>query len=683
MNMKHTSVAALTVGALGIVYGDIGTSPLYAMNEVFFGSGRLAPTPEHAAGVASLIFWLLVLIIGIKYALFVLRADHEGEGGVFALLSLIERYKGRHIVPISLLLMFAAGLLFGDGIITPAISVLSAIEGLKVAAPGLAHFVVPLTVAVLFAVFFFQKFGTKRVGRIYGPVMLLWFASIGLLGLRQVLFAPGILVPILNPFSALSLLGSLSLEHLAFLIGAVFLVLTGSEALYADLGHFGKRAIRIGWYGIVFPALALCYAGQGAYLLRGAPVEGGNLFYSLVPSVLLYPMIVLATLATVIASVALIFGAYSLVSQAIVLHLLPRLRVVHTNRETEGQIYIPAVNLALLVGSVSLVLLFGTASRLAAAYGFSVAGVMLVTSVAMVVVAEEEWMWRLPVALAVFGGFAVIDAGFFSANSVKFLEGGYIPFSLGCGIFAVIATWRWGRGIIRTAYGEYASGHDMGWFLDLKGRLENAGGVLRDGRVRQLVELDRAVVFLVSHPIMKRSDPIPVKLRVYLKRKGAIPKDILLLNIDQERVPYMKRHSHIIDLGANVFSVKAHFGFMENPDAAHVLRELYRESIFEKKFRRCTIETSEDELILDHDLPWWDRTRARFFRKLLRFSVPAYRYFGLRREASAGLSKTVIPVRLRAQGVRVEIPEFPLEGSRDLIDPDTLEPTTIRYTAIR
>jgi KUP system potassium uptake protein len=681
--MKQSSVAALTVGALGIVYGDIGTSPLYAMNEVFFGSGHLAATPEHIAGVASLIFWMLALIIGIKYATFVLRADHDGEGGVFALLGLIERWKGRHIVSLSFLLMFAAGLLFGDGIITPAISVLSAIEGLNVAAPGLGHFVVPLTIAVLFAVFFFQRFGTKRIGKIYGPIMLLWFVSIGLLGLRQVLLAPEILAFIVNPFTALSLLASLSAPNLAFLIGAVFLVLTGSEALYADLGHFGKRAIRIGWHAVVFPSLVLCYAGQSAYLLRGAPVSGGNLFYSLVPEALLYPMILLATMATVIASVALIFGAYSLISQAIVLHLLPRLRIVHTNRETEGQIYIPAVNLALLVGSVSLVLFFGSASRLAAAYGFSVAGVMFVTSIAMVVVAREEWRWRFSSALAVFGSFAVVDAGFFIANSAKFLEGGYIPFLLGCGIFAVVATWRWGRGILRAAYDAYSSGHDMGWFLDLKRRVEDAGGILKDDRIRQLASLDRAVVFLVSRPIIGRSDAIPVKLRVYLKRKGAIPKDILLLNIDQERIPFMKRHYHVIDLGQGVFSVKVRFGFMENPDAAHVLRELYREDIFEKKFRRCTIEVSEDELILDHDLDWKNRLRGRFFRKLLLLSVPAYRYFGLRREASAGLSKTVTPVRLCARGVRVEIPEFPLDRKGDLIDPDTLLPTTTRYTAIR
>lgn len=681
--MKQSSVAALTVGALGIVYGDIGTSPLYAMNEVFFGSGHLATAPEHIAGVASLIFWMLLLIVSVKYAGFVLRADRNGEGGVFSLFGLLENREGRHIGLTIILLMFAAGLLFGDGIITPAISVLSAVEGLEIAAPNLSHLIVPLTILILIGVFLFQKQGTRLVGRIYGPIMLLWFFAIGILGVMQLLANPEIFPAVFDPRYAVALLGSLSAHEIALLIGAVFLVITGSEALYADLGHFGRHAIRVGWFLIVFPALFLNYAGQAAYLMSGAPVEGGNLFYSLVPDTLLYPMIFLATAAAIIASVALIFGAYSLVSQAIVLHLLPRLRIRHTDRETEGRIYIPAVNFALFLGSVSLVVWFGSSSRLAAAYGFSVSGVMLITSVAMIAVAKEHWRWSPWAAVSAFGSFAFLDFWFVIANSAKFFEGGYIPFMLGCVIFAVIATWRWGRGILRIAYAGYSSGHDMGWFLDLKRRLEEQGGVLDDDRIRRLVELDRAVVFLVSHPIKSRSDPLPVKLRTYLKRKGAIPKDILLLNIDQEHAPFVKRHYHAINLGCNVFSVEAHFGFMENPDAASVLRELYRQGVFEKKFCRCTIEASEDELIIDHNIARWDRLRARLFRKLLRLSVPAYRYFGLRREATAGLSKTVIPVRLSRFGVRVEIPEFPLRGTSDLIDPDTLKPTTIPYTVIR
>lgn len=682
MNRKE-SLAALSVGALGIVYGDIGTSPLYAANEVFFGGGGLSPTPDHIAGAASLIFWTLLLIVSVKYAGLVLRADRDGEGGVFSLFGLLEHEKGPHIGPTVLLLMFAAGLLFGDGIITPAISVLSAVEGLRIATPNFEHLVIPLTVLILTGVFLFQKQGTRLVGRIYGPVMLLWFLAIGLLGAVQLALAPTMLPSILDPRSAFALLASLSPHELALLIGAVFLVVTGSEALYADLGHFGRKAIRVGWFAVVFPALFLSYAGQAAYLASGAPVVGDNLFYSLVPEPFLLPMIVLATAATVIASVALIFGAYSLVSQAMVLNLLPRLRVVHTSRQTEGQIYIPAVNWALYVGSVSLVLLFGSASDLAAAYGFSVSGVMFVTSIAMYAVARRHWGWNRMLAASTFGLFALLDAGFVLANSAKFFEGGYIPFLLGCAIFAVILTWRWGRKLLRLAYDDYAGRRDMRWFLDLKRRVETAGGILRDDHRRHAVSIDRAVVFLISRPIKDLSSAVPVKLRVHLKRRGAIPRNILLLHIEQKHLPFVRERYRVAFLGQDVYAVRATFGFMEDPDATRVLRDLHAMDIFDRKFRRCSIEASEDELIVDADIPRPRLLLARFFRFLLSMSVPRYRYFGLTGLASAGLAKTVVPVHLSREGVRVEIPEFPLLDEDDPIDPDTLEPTTVLYKEVR
>lgn len=682
MNRKE-SLAALSIGALGIVYGDIGTSPLYAMNEVFFGNGDLPVTPGHAAGAASLIFWMLLLVVSVKYAGFVLRADRDGEGGVFSLFGLLEHQKGPHIGPTILLLMFAAGLLFGDGIITPAISVLSAVEGLKVFAPSLDHLVVPLAILILTGVFLFQKQGTNLVGRIYGPVMLLWFIAIGMLGAVQLALAPSILPEILDPRSAFSLLASLSPHGLALLIGAVFLVITGSEALYADLGHFGRKSIRIGWFAIVFPALFLSYSGQAAYLAGGLPVHGGNLFYSLVPTPFLLPMIVLATSAAVIASVALVFGAYSLVSQAIVLNLLPRLRVIHTSRRTEGQIYLPAVNWALYIGSVSLVLFFGSATGLAAAYGFAVSGVMLVTSIAMYAVARRHWGWNRFFAGSTFGIFAAIDVWFVLANSIKFWEGGYIPFLLGCAIFAVILTWRWGRKLLRLAYDDYADRRDLSWFLDLKRRVEEAGGVLRDDHTRHAVSIDRAVVFLISRPIKDLSSAVPVKLRVHLKRRGAIPRNILLLHIEQKHLPFVRERYQVADLGQGVYAVRATFGFMEDPDASRVLRDLHTMDIFDKKFRRCSIEVSEDELIVDADLPRLRLLLARFFRFLLSLSVPRYRYFGLTGLAAAGLAKTVVPVHLSREGVRVEIPEFPLIDRDDSIDPDTLEPTTVLYREVK
>jgi KUP system potassium uptake protein len=680
MNTK-TSTGALTLAALGIVYGDLGTSPLYAFNEVFFGSGHLATTPAMAIGVASLIFWILVLIVGIKYIAFVLRADHDGEGGIFALFGILQDFSGHRITTISFLLLFAGGLLLGDGLITPAISVLSAVEGLKIFAPQLTAWVVPLTLLILSIIFFLQKKGTSSIGKIYGPIMLVWFFVLAFLGIRQLIHVPEILFSMINPFFAWQLLHSLDFSHLLLLFGAVFLVLTGSEALYADLGHLGKKPIRLGWFCIVFPALLLNYAGQAAYLVRGLSVHDGNIFYSLVPDAWLPAMIILATMATFIASVALLFGAYSLVAQAIALRLLPRLRVVHTNRETEGQIYLPLINWTLFVGSSLLVIYFGSATRLAAAYGFAVSGVMLTTSVAMFFVATYHWKWGRVLTLLLFGSFTFIDTWFVIANSVKFLEGGFIPFILGLFVFGIIATWRFGRRMFRVAYDAYVTDKSITWFLAMKKRLEDNGGILRDERARWLVESDRAAVFLISRPIVNGESRIPVKLRVHLKRRGTIPKNILFLNIEQEKVPYLKRHSKIIDFGQNVYAVRAEFGFMENPDAATVLRELYhRHHIFGEKFRRCTIEVSEDEFFIDRDVPWMRRKIALFFRMLSRWSVPAYRYFGLSGSASVGLSKTVIPVHLSAQGIRIEIPEFPLKGKRDMIDPDTLQPTNIDFT---
>lgn len=678
-----TSTGALTLAALGIVYGDLGTSPLYAFNEVFFGSGHLSTAPAMALGVASLIFWMLFLVVGIKYIVFVLRADYLGEGGIFALFGILQKFTGRRMSVLSFLLMFAGGLLFGDGLITPAISVLSAVEGLKIFAPQLTSWVIPVTLFVLVIIFFLQKKGTRSIGKVYGPIMLVWFGALSLLGLRQILQAPEVIPAMLNPWSAWIVVRSLSFQHLLLLFGAVFLVLTGSEALYADLGHLGKKPIRLGWFLIVFPSLLLNYAGQAAYLVRGAPVRDGNIFYSLVPEQWLPAMIVLATMATFIASVALLFGAYSLAAQAIALKLLPRLRVVQTNRETEGQIYLPMINWTLFAGSALLVAGFGSATRLAAAYGFAVSGVMLITSIAMFFVATHHWKWKHWLAAGIFGSFILFDVWFVLANSMKFLEGGFIPFFLGLLVFGVIATWRWGRKMFRIAYDAYVADKSVAWFLAMKKRLEESGGILRDERARYMVEADRAVVFLISRPLVNQDSRIPVKLRAYLKRRGTIPKSILFLNIEQEKVPYLKRHTKIIDFGRNVYAVRAEFGFMENPDAAEVLRELYhRHHVFGEKFRRCTIEVSEDEFFIDADVKPMHRWMAVAFRDLSRWSVPAYRYFGLSGDASVGLSKTVVPLHLSAQGIRVEIPEFPLRGKRDTLDPDTLEPTNIAFTKI-
>jgi KUP system potassium uptake protein len=681
--LERTSTAALTLAALGIIYGDIGTSPLYTMNEVFLGSGQLPITPQNVAGAASIIFWMLILVVSFKYAFMALRADHEGEGGVFALFGIMQQYKGRLAVPLSFMLMFAAGLLFGEGIITPAITVLSAVEGLKVAAPDLGHLVLPLVITILFLVFLFQKRGTAQVAKVYGPIMFVWFASLALLGIRQIVQYPSILLDVIDPRSATHLLFSIDGKSLMWLIGAAFLAITGSEALYADLGHLGKRAVRMGWFAIVLPALVLNYAGQGAYLLRGGAIHGNNLFFSIVPDILLYPMIALATAAAIIASVALIFGIYSLTSQAIALNLFPRLKILHTNWRSRGQIYIPAINWALCFGSVSLVLIFGSVTRLAAAYGFAVAGVMLSTSITLMAVSIQHWRWHPALAVPVFGSLILLDSGFVIANSLKFADGGYIPFSLGVCAFFIIATWRWGRRIMRRAYDGYVAERSLGWYLDIKKRVEDAGGILHDSRRRSLATIDRAVIFLISRPIKNRESRVPVKVRLHLKRLGAIPKNILFLNIEVMPYAYVKRHYEIVELAPHVYAVHAIFGFMESPDASKVIRDLYKRRLFDKGFRRCAIEVSEDEFIIDKDLPLRYYVLARFFKYLYKVSLPRYRYFGLRGTVSAGLSKTVVPVRVCARGVRIEIPEFPLHAEHDAIDPDTLEQIEPEFVPIR
>lgn len=667
------SLAALAIGALGIVYGDIGTSPLYAVNEIFFGSGRLATTPQDIAGAASLIIWMLITVVTFKYTLLALRADHNGEGGTLALLQLVRSSASRHRKTVSLLLMFAAGLLLGESIITPAISVLSAVEGLHLVSPALSGFVVPLTLLILAGVFLAQQGGSERIGLVYGPLMLIWFISIGSIGAIHIASAPYVVLWALNPLNALHLVASLPVHALFMVLGAALLAVTGAEALYADLGHLGKKAIRAGWFYVVFPALALNYLGQAAYLSRGLPIEYGNVFYSMVPGMLQLPMVLIATIATVIASVALIFGMYSLASHAIATNIFPRIRIIHTSAASEGRIYIPAVNWFLFTGSVLLVLGFGSASKLAAAYGFAVSGVMVVTTLSLAIVARHTWRWNPALVAGVFAALTAYDLMFFSAASLKFFEGGWIPCLIGIAAFTVITTWEWGRTLTRAAYDEYVRDHPVSQLLSLKRKLSECGGILCDDRVRDLAEMDRAVVFFISKPIEGVDDTLPVKVRVFLKRRGAIPRSILFLNIEQTHRPYEKEHYDVRDLGEGVFSAKARFGYMELPDAPHVIRRIAALGVFGQKYRRCAIEVSEDELIVDRELPYFRYVAARFYKRLTRWSIPRYRYFGLMDHAGAGLSKAFVPVRIGSQGVRVEIPEFSLTEHEQELDPDTLQ----------
>src|SRR3989344_5521050 len=426
---RHTMNPRLSVpfliATLGVVYGAIGTSPLYALKETFFGHHPLERTPENIFGALSLFFWSLIVVITFKYAFLIMRADNHGEGGIFALLGLL-RQQGDTIHPrrvawVSALLLMGAALLYGDGVITPAISVLSAVEGLSVATPLLESLIVPITIGILIALFILQRKGTEGIGKLFGPVMVLWFLALAVLAVPQIVKNPSVLAA-LSPLPGMWFLMSHGWQSL-FVLGSVVLCVTGGEALYADMGHFGVRTIRIAWLTFVLPSLTLNYFGQGARLLDPTPIAGNNLFYSLVPQPLLFPMIALATLATIIASQALITGSFSLTQQAIVLGVFPRLKIVHTNPQIEGQIYMPFINWSLLAGCVGLVLGFKSSGELAAAYGIAVTGTFAITTAAFYVIARS-WGWNRHVIGPVCAVLIGVDLLFFTANMLKFFDGG-------------------------------------------------------------------------------------------------------------------------------------------------------------------------------------------------------------------------------------------------------------------
>jgi len=438
-----SKLAPLTLAALGVVYGDIGTSPLYAVRECFYGEYGVAATEANVLGVLSLVFWSLILVISVKYLVFVLRADHYGEGGILALMELVRRpLKGRSRALVMALGLFGAALLYGDGMITPAISVLSAIEGLQVATPVFEPYIVPITIGILCGLFAVQRLGTGGVGMIFGPVMLVWFACLGLAGAPGIIANPAVLAAV-NPWHAVTFFGDNGLHALAIL-GIVFLVVTGGEALYADLGHFGRTPIRLGWYLVVLPGLLLNYFGQGALILR----EGDalvNPFYQLVPGWALYPMVGLATLATVIASQAIISGAFSLTFQGQNLGYLPTIKIVHTSWRRRGRIYVPSVNWLLLVAAVALVAGFQRSGNLAAAYGIAISATMLVTTILLYFAERRIFRWALPLSLGATILFIIPDTAYFVANAGKFMDGGWLPVAVAAAVYLIMTTWRRGR----------------------------------------------------------------------------------------------------------------------------------------------------------------------------------------------------------------------------------------------
>jgi KUP system potassium uptake protein len=545
----------LTLGALGIVYGDIGTSPLYAMRECFHGPQAVQPTPTNVLGILSLIVWSLVLVISIKYLVFVMRADNDGEGGILALTALVRPTSGstnRKRQWLVVLGLFGAALFYGDGMITPAISVLSAVEGLKVATPFFAPYILPVTVLILIGLFLFQQQGTAGIGAFFGPVMLVWFLVLGLLGLSQVVRTPGVVAAI-NPFYAVPFF--VENGGRGFLVlGAVFLVVTGGEALYADMGHFGIRPIRLAWFGLVLPALLLNYFGQGALLLRN-PAAAETIFYHLVPQWGLYPLVLLATFATVIASQAVISGAFSLTRQAVQLGYSPRVRIRHTSAREIGQIYIPGTNWALMLACIGLVVGFRSSSNLAAAYGIAVTATMGITSLLLYVVARQRWGWSRFTAGLLIALFLVADLAFFGANSLKIPHGGWFPLVIAGAVYTLMATWRQGRRLL--------SQRLQAGILPLE-------RFLQDVNERQPLRVPGTAVFLYGHPT-----GTPPALLLNLTHNKVLHERIVILTVVMKEIARVPARERIVftPLGEEFYRIVAHYGFMESPDIPALLEQ--------------------------------------------------------------------------------------------------------------
>ncbi|CAN5921728.1 potassium transporter Kup [soil metagenome] len=553
---NRKELAWISLGALGVVYGDIGTSPLYAMRECFGATNPHhadAAIPENVLGVLSLVFWSLLIVVCVKYLVFVLRADNKGEGGTMSLAALVQQKltgnRGKIAIPI-LLALFGTGLLYGEGLITPAISVLSAVEGLSEQNESLSHLVIPISVAILIGLFWVQRWGTGRIGSIFGWIMLVWFIAIGTAGVPAILRNPDVLAAV-SPHHAAGFLIHHGVNGF-LLLGSVVLCVTGCEALYADMGHFGKTPIRIAWSFVVFPGLLLNYFGQGAlYLERGASLTSP--FYGLVEGPFLIPMIILATMAAVIASQALISGAFSLTNQAVQLGYLPRVTVVHTSHKHEGQIYIPEINYVFMIACVALVLAFKTSSNLAAAYGIAVTGLMMITSYLIFLVCRRNWGWSLGAALCLYIPLVLVDGLFFSSNLVKIAAGGWFPLVIGVGAFAIMTTWWRGRT-------ELSKTMEMGTIPDEL--------FLADIANTPLPRVSGTAVFMTS-----AADGMPNVLLHHVKHNKVLHKQVILLSIVTENIPFSVGNAslQVRELEHGFYRVLARVGFMQQPNVPKIL----------------------------------------------------------------------------------------------------------------
>lgn len=552
LTTSHGKLLPLVVGAVGVVFGDIGTSPLYAIKECFNGEHGLALNPRNIFGVLSLMFWAVTMVVSLKYVTFILRADNKGEGGTLSLMTLglqkLSNARNRYIA--ILVGMVGAALFFGDGVITPAMTLMSAVDGMSVYNPKFSSYIVPISVAIAFALFFVQSYGTAKVGAFFGPIMSIWFVTLAVLGVINIVQAPQILTAF-SPHHAISFV-IFNPGHAFMVLGAVFLVMTGGEALYADIGHFGVKPIRFGWFGFVMPAILINYLGQGALLLTHGDdqIVRSNPFFHMVPETMLLPLVIMATIAAVVASQAVITGVFSVTRQAIQLGLLPRMEIVHTNEKSMGQIYVPAVNWILMLFVVGLILSFQSSSAIAAAYGVAVSLTMVLELGLLFVVARKVWNWG-PLGIGMLVIFMLVDLAFFSSNALKIPQGGWFPLVMAGGLVAIMSTWRRGRKLIAEAI------QNQGMPLDVF--MMATEGVPR---------VDGTAIFLTRTP-----EGIPHTLLHNLKHNKVLHKRVVMLSLvveDVARVPDEDR-VEVTDFGQGFYRVVARFGFVEDTEVPHVL----------------------------------------------------------------------------------------------------------------
>jgi KUP system potassium uptake protein len=609
-----TPLRLLCLTALGVVYGDIGTSPLYALRECFFGDHPVAVSQANVLGVLSLILWSLVIVVAMKYHVYVLRMDNKGEGGILALMALVQPHHrsaartktSRRAWVFVAMGLFGAALLYGDGMITPAISVLSAIEGLEVATPVFRHLVVPITILILIVLFIFQRRGTTGVGVVFGPVMIVWFGTLAVLGVRAILLHPAVLAAI-NPIYALRFFALNGLKGY-LVLGAVFLVVTGGEALYADLGHFGEPPIQIDWFFLVGPSLLLNYFGQGALiLLRPDTIQ--NPFYRLVPAWGLYPLVALSTMATVIASQAVISGAFSLTHQAVQFGYLPRVAILHTSHSEIGQIYIPSVNWALMAATIGLVLAFERSTNLAAAYGVAVTTTMVITTLLAFVATRRVYHWRLLPALAVTAPFLVGDLAFFGANMAKVPHGGWFPLVVAAVIFTIMTTWMRGRQILRAR---------------LEEGLVRVDVLLKDVAEKPPVRVRGTAVFLSG-----TAQHVPTTFMHNLKHNKVLHEKIVFLTVITEEIPRVppKERTEVQELGQDFYRMILRYGFMDEVNVPAALAKVKAPGLMFPPME--TTYFLGKETVLATGRPGMARWRERLFAAMTRNARDATSFFAL------------------------------------------------------